>query len=235
MQKKFNRVRNLPEIPQLETIETDGKRFYRSPSGLLLPSVTTVLGHSKKEGLKEWRDRIGDEEADKIMRRAGVRGTKWHTMIEKYMSGDASYKKDIMPDMRERFKFMKDELDKIDDILYAEIPLYSDILGIAGRTDLIAYYMGNCSIIDFKSSLRPKKEKWIETYFEQGSAYGIMFDETQKRMGFSAIKEPIKQMVIMISNDEEDRPQIFIKKIEDYKDSLLKKISTYYKEVINVS
>lgn len=233
MQKKFNRVPNLPEIPQLETVETDGKRFYRSPSGLLLPSVTTVLGYSKKKSLADWRKRIGDEEADKIMRRAGVRGSAWHTMIEQYMDGNPDYKKGIMPDMRERFKFMKDELDKIDDIIYSEIPLYSDKLGIAGRTDLIAHYMGTCSIIDFKSSLRVKKVEWIDTYFEQTAAYREMFSETQKRMKFSVNGgNPIKQVVIMIANDEDIKPQIFVKQADEYLDSLKKKIHTYYKEAM---
>ena len=37
---------------------------------------------------------------------------------------------------------MKDELDKIDNIVAQEVPLYSDGLGVAGRVDCIAEYNG---------------------------------------------------------------------------------------------
>ena len=81
--KTFNYVAGLPKLSPLPTEEIDGRRFYVTPDGKKYPSITTVLGHFKKQQLKEWRDRIGHEEAGKITRRASTRGTKFHNLMEK--------------------------------------------------------------------------------------------------------------------------------------------------------
>jgi genome maintenance exonuclease 1 len=104
--------------------------------------------------------------------------------------------------------------------------LYSETLGLAGRTDVIAEYDGVASIIDFKTSLNMKKEAWIDNYFEQGTAYSLMYEE------LTGIK--IEQIVIIISVDHEDKPQEFIKNRNDYVDSLKNKIEAYKKEHSNV-
>ena len=55
--------------------------------------------------------------------------------------------------------------------------MYSLKLGIAGTPDCIADYNGELSIIDFKTSARPKPREWIEGYFVQASAYACMLYE----------------------------------------------------------
>ena len=34
----------------------DGKRYYTTPDGVKLPSVTTVLGAKSKQAIMEWRN-----------------------------------------------------------------------------------------------------------------------------------------------------------------------------------
>jgi genome maintenance exonuclease 1 len=127
-----------------------------------------------------------------------------------------------MPDMKQAFNDVKSTIDKIDDIHYIESPLYSERLGVAGRTDVIGHYSDTLSIIDFKTSTRLKKEEWIDNYFEQGTAYALMYEEL--------IGTPIDQIVIIISVDGETEPQVFIKQKKNYVDSLMMKIETYKKE-----
>ena len=222
--KTFRHKSNMVQLEPLESEEIGGKRFYITPNGMRLPSVTTVLGHFKKQKLFEWQNKVGLEEAEKIKRRAGVRGTKFHNMMEKYLKNESKQAifEDIMPDMRQAFNDAKSYIDKIDNIHYIESPLYSEILGLAGRTDVIAEYDGVPSIIDFKTSLKVKKEAWIDNYFEQGTAYSLMYEELT---GIS-----IEQIVIIISVDHEDKPQEFIKNRIDYVDSLMDKIEAYKKE-----
>ena len=43
-----------------------------------------------------------------------------------------------------------------------EAPLYSHSLRVGGRVDLIAEWDGQLSIIDFKTSKKPKREDWIK-------------------------------------------------------------------------
>lgn len=222
MKKKFNYVTNLPALQDLVVEETGGKRHYISPNGLKLPSVTTVLGHSSKQKILEWKNRIGHEEAQKISTRASIRGTKFHSMMEKYLSNEQNIFEDVMPDMKQAFNDAQSTLDKIDNIHYIEAPLYSEVLGIAGRTDVIAEYEGIPSIIDFKTSLKEKREGWIENYFEQGTCYSLMYEE------MTDIR--IDKVVIIISVDGLDKPQVFIKNRIHYIDSLMGKIEDYRKE-----
>ena len=224
--KTFSYVEGLPELLSLKTEEVDGKRFYVAPSGKKLPSVTTVLGHSKKHIIKEWRERVGQEEAQKISTRASVRGTKFHNMMEKYLQNDKNLFENIMPDMKQAFRDVQKTVDLIDKIHYIECSLYSERLGVAGRTDVIGEFAGTLSVIDFKTSTKLKKEEWIDNYFEQGTAYALMYEELTGK--------PIDQIVIIISVDGETKPQVFIRDKSYYVESLVNKIKAY-KEAHNVS
>lgn len=222
--KKFKFVEGMPELKQLDVDESTGKRFYVTPNGVKLPSVTTVLGHFKTKSLIEWRNRIGNEEADKIMYRASNRGTRFHNMMESYLRNEDDFMFGVMPDMKQSFNDMKETLDLIDNIRYIESPLYSEKLGVAGRTDVIAEFAGVPSIIDFKTSTKEKKEHWIDNYFEQGTAYALMYEEL--------VREPINQIVILISVDFMEHPQVFIRDKNQYIQNLLEKIHLYKQENI---
>lgn len=228
--KTFKYVTNLPKLRTLSTEEIDGKRFYLTPKGLVLPSVTTVLGHFKRQQLKEWCERVGYEEANRISNRAATRGTKFHNLVEKYLRNQHSSNnlfENVMPDMKQTFRDAQKTIDKIDNIHYIEATLYSETLGVAGRSDVIGEFDDVPSIIDFKTSLKEKKEDHILAYFEQTTAYSEMYYEM---VGLS-----INQIVIIIAVDGRPEPQVFIKNRNDYIDGLLKKILIYQKENFHVS
>lgn len=220
--KTFRYLSNMPELKSLPTVEIDGKRHYVTPNGKKLPSVTTVLGHFKKDKIIEWRNRVGAEQANKISTRASVRGTKFHSLMEKYLGNETNIFEGVMPDMKQAFNDIRSTIDKIDNIHYIESPLYSEIIGLAGRTDVIAEFDGVPSIIDFKTSLREKREEWIENYFEQGTAYSLMYEELTGNK--------VEQVVVIISVDGMDKPQVFIKDRIDYVDSLMTKVRAYQEE-----
>lgn len=218
--KTFNYNRG-PELQNLETEEIGGKRHYITPSGLRVPSVTTVLSFFKTQTMQEWRDRVGHTEANKISTRATIRGTKFHELMERYLGNEPKlFDETVMPDMKMAFYDCKSTLDRIDNIRYIESPLYSEKLRIAGRTDCIAEFDGVLSIIDFKTSRKIKKPEWIVDYFIQGCAYAMMHEELTG--------VPIDQTVIIISVDNEPEPQLFIRKNSDYAEALLRKIETYH-------
>jgi genome maintenance exonuclease 1 len=212
----------MPELQQLEVDESTGERFYLSPNGIKLPSVTTVLSHFKKKSLIEWQNRVGHEEAEKIKNRAATRGTKFHNMMEAYLRNEENFLDGVMPDMKQSFLDVRETLDLVDNIRYIETPLYSERIGVAGRTDVIAEFGKTLSIIDFKTSRKQKKSEWIENYFEQGTAYSLMYEE------MTGIQ--INQIVVIISVDGLDKPQVFVKDRIEYIDSLMTKIDAYHKE-----
>lgn len=217
---------NQETLCTLERKEINGRRYYVTPSGKHLPSVTTFLSHFKGNSLKQWEDRVGKDEAQRIKTRASIRGTKFHTLMERCLSNHdfktIMSEEEVMPDMRVAFNNMRPTLDRINNIHHLETMLYSETIGLAGQVDCIGEFDGIPSVIDFKTSLKPKKEEWIQGYFEQCTCYSLMYEE------MTGIK--CKQIVVLISVDDEDEPQIFIKDRKDYFDSLINKINTFRRE-----
>ena len=221
--KTFRHLYNDPILCELKREEYNGKRYYISPAGKRLPSVTTFLSHFKGDAILKWRQKVGEEEANKISARASRRGTKFHSLMESYLGNEEGFltRKDVMPDLQMAFLDIKPTIDRIDNVHYLETMLYSETLGLAGQVDCIAEFDGVPSIIDFKTSLKLKKEEWILNYFEQCTCYSLMYEE------MTGIQ--CKQIVVLISVDHE-QPQVFIKERKDYIPELANKIKTFRKE-----
>ena len=202
---KFRHV----ESPLLEEISAtttnEGGRYYSTPKGKL-PSVTTVTGFKKSKFFAKWR-----AENPKEAKRVTTRGNTFHSLIEDYLNNEFEVERDkgeIRPDILELFLQLQPELDKIDNILALEVPLWSDTVGLAGRVDCVAEHDGELSI--------------IENYFLQATAYALMW---QDRTG-----KEIKKFKILISCEDgtaqvfEGAPIQYTKKlydtIQEYKESL---------------
>ena len=194
-------------IPEIETQNIDGKRYYVTSEGTKYPSITTVLSVLSRQGIMEWRRRVGAEVANAISTKAARRGTNVHSMCEDLINNKLDLKKFLPVDV-EMFKTIEPIInEKIDRIHAQESTLYSDYLGVAGRVDVIAEWEGRLSVIDFKTSSKPKKKEWISSYFQQTSAYAVMFEE---RTGI-----PVDQVVVLIAVDN-STPQIYIEKRDDH-------------------
>ena len=187
----FNHIDlNLPSLNR-ETI--DGVRYYKVPNDeelIRLVSITSVTSHFNKEIFVKWRKRVGEEEANRITKKATSRGTDMHTLVENYLLNIPELPK-VQPISDFLFKISKSTLDNINNIHALESSLYSKELGIAGTVDCIAEYEGELAIIDFKTSAKPKPEDWIEHYFVQCMAYGCMLYEMTGIM--------VKKLVIIMA------------------------------------
>ena len=216
----FNHVQiSLPEVTT-ETINR--KRFYVTPEGNKYPSITTVLSTRKKEGLFEWRKRVGNDVANYVARTSASRGTKVHHMCEDYLNNEfdeEKHKKDFLPFCL--FNQLKDQaLCNLDNIYAQDAGLYSDKYKVAGRVDCVAEYKDTLSIIDFKTSTKERSDDWNENYYIQGSAYAEMFEERTK------IK--IDQVVILVVT-EDGTVQEFVKSKQDYLPMLEESINAWSK------
>lgn len=207
------------ELPELVSkTYPDGKRYYTLPDGTKLPSVTTVVGAQKKQAIIEWRQRVGEEEANKISKRATSRGTNVHTICENYLNNKQDFMSGIMPDAVEYFLSIKPYLNRINNIHYQETALWSKQLGLAGKVDCIAEYEGVLSVIDFKTASRPKSRDSILDYFWQTTAYGLMYEEL--------VGIPIHEVVIIMAVADHE-PLIYKEKVEHHIDGLVKAIKYY--------
>ena len=194
----FNHL-NIHKFPVLKATTTQQGRRYLV-DGMMWPSVTTVIGHSKKKSIMEWRNRVGEEEANAISKRASTRGNKCHKLCELYLENKSISKYKDDPLSMGLFYQIKPYLDSIDNIHALEAPLCSSLLKMAGRVDCIAEYNGELAIIDFKTSTKYKREEWIHDYFAQETAYAIMFQE---------LTGLIPKKLVTIIACETGEPQIF--------------------------
>ena len=206
------------KLEEYLTEEGNGRRLYVTPEGKF-PSITTVLGVLSRAGIAEWRKRVGETEANRISTQAARRGTNVHQMCEDYLNNELDIKK-FLPHEREMFGGIKRVLDEHVGLVYMqEKPLYSAYLGVAGRVDCIAEFDGRVSVIDFKTAGKLKKKEYIHSYFQQASAYCVMFEE---RTGI-----PVDKIVIIIGVEHEDDAQVFIEKRDNWISDLQETIRLY--------
>lgn len=201
MYKKNNQLEELLDkyVPKLIQVNVDGPRYYKV-AGIdkKFVSATSFLSAIKDDSswLDAWRQRVGNDEADRIVNLSTSFGTAMHAGIE-YLLKDG-----LLVDLSE---FLSDCLNKdlegankinINEILlstmvattemvetinnnFKEISLleqkvFSEAFGIAGTLDALGISNANeCTLIDFKNSKSAKKETYIENYFIQAFIYAI--------------------------------------------------------------
>lgn len=192
------------DFPVVKRITLPDIRLYETPNGDRYPSVTTVTGQLNKHHIDAWRKRVGDAVADRISKQAADRGTRIHSYCESFLLGES-----LEVDMFDYdfWKTMKPVVDRIDNIHALEAMLYSDQLRMAGTVDCIGEYDGLLSVIDFKTSKKPKQREDIEHYFIQATAYSVMFEEL-----FGIV---IKDITIIIGVDDAE-PQVFQAQRKNY-------------------
>ena len=155
--------------------QENGKRFYQTPDGQKYPSVTTVTGLLTRDHIKLWRERVGEEEANKISSVAARRGTKMHALFEQYLRAEEELVFENILDQA-MFNAVQPVLDDIVPIAL-EAGMYSDSLQMAGQVDCVGLWDDELCIIDFKTSAKYKEEYMADPWFHQMTAYAIMVEE----------------------------------------------------------
>ena len=174
---KWNKLYKYPSSTR-SLIE--GNRHY-DVSNEILPSVTTILqatqSDDKKASLAKWRQKVGDNEAEKIRDEAARRGTAMHEFLEMHLQGNKLLDlSDEGPAARSMARIIIEQgLKDVEEIWGSEVTLFYPGL-YAGQTDLCGIFTGRESIIDFKQTNKPKKIEWIEDYFLQLAAYAMAHD-----------------------------------------------------------
>jgi genome maintenance exonuclease 1 len=169
------------------------------------------------KGIAEWKERIGSEQASKVLAQASRRGTAVHSLCEKYLLNEENYIRGAMPSNVSLFKQIQPYMDKYIGKVYGiEIPLYSDELKSAGTCDLFCQLHGINAVVDFKTSAHAKEEKYIENYFFQATAYAIMLEERYK------ISVPSIGLLVAV---EDDNLQVFLKHTSEFR----KKVVSHFK------
>ena len=160
-------------------VTIDGSRHYKTPYGAL-PSVTTILSATSgnKAALERWaKKHPGGREA------AAARGTKVHSLMEEYLLGVNKDPQIEDPEIAEFWDGLSDNLDKLENVVWAENPANPDDYGWtmggdgisrvwhpgvdenkshgwAGAPDIVAEYRGQLVLGDLKTSNGPYYSRW---------------------------------------------------------------------------
>ena len=204
-------------------INEDSGRIY-DVAGFRLPSVTSILSRTKDQGfLKEWRAKVGDKEADRIMNLSSVRGTAMHKYLESHIT-DIGY--EDLTDTGKQAKTMAEKvieigLAPVDEYYGSEVTMYYPGL-YAGQTDLVCIHDGEDAIVDFKQSNRPKKKEWIEDYYLQIAAYAMAHDYVHGSR--------INKGIIMVCTPDLYYQEFVVEgaELRQYKHKFLKRLDMYH-------
>lgn len=208
-------------------------RVYETPNGDRYPSVTTILSKTKTQEeeqiLIDWRNRVGEEEANKISKEATDRGTLLHELCEKFIKNEltneqlgiisANKNTNSFYLWKQVYPILK---NRIDNIYLSEGVLYSDTLKCAGTVDLICEWDGELSVIDFKTTKKPKKHEWITNYYIQESLYGLML--------YNMYGLKINKIITIMARDNEiySDAEIFVNDPKLYYKEAIEKVKQYY-------
>ena len=109
------------------------------------------------------------------------RGTRIHNSIEKYLRGDDTYFEGVPQENRELIQLGLKQIDeRVDNIRGIELGMWSDSLGLAGTSDLVADYQGELSIIDWKTELISRKKKsCCLTFYKELHTVGCCMNFTE--------------------------------------------------------
>lgn len=176
------RIRALPRFESMRSSE-DGERLYVTPGGRL-PSVTTVLSGSRdNSGLEEWRESIGIERADQILKIACFRGTGHHSNIEQFLTDGTEPRFDAL--LTPYWKSSRRFLDRVKKPLLLEGAVWHPD-GYAGALDCLAYLDTDDlqpTLLDWKTADTPRKPDKIYDYSLQCAAYVHAANHVYKHLG----------------------------------------------------
>ena len=222
-------ITNKYDYSPIKRKTVDGKRHYLTPDGSAVPSVTTILDKTKSEqkrqALRNWKKRVGEQKAQQIVTEAAGRGTRMHKWLEDYVESGTMGKPGSNPFSQQSHKMasliLEHGLKDADEYWGTEVPLYYSGL-YAGTTDLVGTHKGLPSIMDFKQTNKPKKTEWVEDYFLQLCAYA----HAHNNMFETTIN---KGVILMCSKDYQYQEWILEGKAFDhYSNIWFDRVAEYY-------
>lgn len=187
------------------------------------PGVTKVINGTKDmSGLNAWRDRIGHEEADRIVEESKQIGTSLDKIFNDYLDPTLTdFQLENYQDERsfQLFKQIQPTCDKIEPLV-VQHKVFNDRLKYMGYLDCLGFYKGKLTIIDCKNTKKEKPEEYLTDYFFQCSAYALAIGEM-----YGVVPS---QMLLVMARRDSSFPQIVERKVAPYIPEVVKRCNDYY-------
>lgn len=162
-------------VLELMTFKHNPQYEYSWPKDRLLSPTRVLDMTSDKSFLEAWKKRVGEKEANRIVKRSIAIGKNMHSYLEYKIKGEnpillSKYKNTArkLGNLILR-KGLKNKLEE-----YWGLEAYVHFNNYyRGIVDLVGIYEGEPCIIDFKQKRSLQKEEWVLDYFTQMAAYGM--------------------------------------------------------------
>ena len=228
------------EYKPIPRVEVNGKRFYATPDGNKLPSVTTILDKTKpaesRIALANWRKAVGEQKAQQITTEAANRGTRMHTYLEDYVKHGEIKERTSNPYSWASHAMAHEVVSKglcnVNEFWGIEVPLYFPAV-YAGTTDGAGVHLNQEAILDYKQSNKPKKREYIEDYFLQLCAYAEAHNElhgTKIRKGviLMCVKPDVDEQFNIIKPPQYQEFVLEGAEFEKYRSGWWHRVEQYY-------
>jgi len=213
---------------ELKKQTVNGSRKYITPDGFVVPSVTTILEATKpeeaKKALADWRNRVGNKQAQAITTEAAGRGTRLHKWVEDYIKTGVIGEPGSNPYSQQSHKMAQSIIEKglknCNEFWGTEVSLYYPEW-YAGTTDLVGVHDGAEAVMDHKQANKMKKREWIDDYFIQTAAYATAHNQvwnTNIRKGviFMCTKDNEYQEFIIEGTEFDQYVNKWYERLEQY-------------------
>lgn len=211
------------DIFECETSYDTIGRIYHTEFGDFY-SVTTMLGNSsEKKDIDEWRKRVGEEQAEKITRMAAATGTAYHQLGEDYLLGKPLSKQQWLAELlfKKTIPLLKENVTKVHAV---EIPLYSKILQLAGRTDALVDWNREFAVFDYKC-INNSDPQYLTDYWIQTAIYAHCVKEMY---GID-----VKKLVLVVAHKKSLKVKIHTENPHKYSKQAVERIKAFRKIILD--
>ncbi len=217
-----------PTLPltryQAKTMRVNRRRVYEI-NGHRYPGVTTILSATKpaeaRRALYEWRQRLGQEAAQRISNQASSAGTRIHKQIANHLRGETV---EVPDDVIGYWESIAPILDNVDEPLLVEGAIWHE-KGYVGFPDAVMVYQNRICVCDWKTAMKPKKVEWISDYCLQVAAYALAIEQVYANTGIE-----VEAGLIAIALDGAPAQTFWLQRedIETYWQAFQQRLHSFY-------
>lgn len=135
----------------------NGRFYYQDENGILLPAVTTILKATQPiesvAALSNWRNKVGNAEANRIALTSRRRGKLLHQWVKEYLQGLSPTATSLI---QPYCYSIQSVLEKLSDVQLVETVVPNYVERYAGKVDLVARYEGVPCTIELTTAEEPK-------------------------------------------------------------------------------
>lgn len=192
----------------MKKTRANGRFYYKDENCILLPAVTTILKATQPiesvAALSNWRNKVGNAEANRIALTSRRRGELLHQWVKDYLQGLSPTASSLI---QPYCYSVQSVLEKVSDVQLVETVVPNYVEEYAGKVDLVARYEGVPCTIEWTTAEEPKLR--VEKLYDkplQLVAYGGAINRCY---GESLFGEKIVNALIVVALPGEDA-EIFV-------------------------